>query len=216
MSMMAMMNMKKRALLITHLTLMAASLLAQETPVQSSSEEMDSVKFSKLVQSYRDIVMIEREETTLIKLDLFGPLLYVLSGIDTTKVNVIGMSFERKFKPEWSWIAAFTGQANEKEFTEFRYRAGVRYYFDMKKRILRGRSANNFSANYLSSRASYRYRTIDDTDQVSIDLLIGVQRRLWKYGFLDVDIGIENIFSSFEDNRPGIGFTTSIQIGIAF
>ncbi|MEO9869616.1 hypothetical protein [Ekhidna sp.] len=207
--------MKKLSLLII-LALITIPLCAQDTSIESSTEQMDSVKFSRLVKSYRGIVMAEREETTLVKLDLFGPLLYLMSGIDTAKLNLIGISFERKFKPEWSWIVAFSGQANKIEFTELRYRGGIRYYFDMKQRILRGRSANNFSANYLSARTNYKHRPNEADSQLSIDILLGVQRRLWKYGYLDVDIGIENIISSFEDNTPGIDFTTSIQLGIAF
>ena len=191
-------------------------LLAQEVSIESSTEEMDSAKFSGLLQRYEKLIMAEREELTLVKVDLLGPLLHVMSGIDTAKHNVLRVAVEQKFKPDWSWIAAFEGQASKQEFTEFRYRGGIRYYFNMNKRILKGKSANNFSANYLSTRLSYRYRPPDEDGQLSVDLLFGIQRRIWKYGYIDFDIGIENLVTSFEDTSPGIDFTSSIQIGIAF
>jgi len=191
-------------------------LFAQEVSIESTTEEMDSAKFSGLMQRYEKIIMAEREELTLIKLDLLGPLLYAMSGIDTAKHNLVRISFEQKFKPEWSWIVAFDGQASKNEFTELRYRGGLRYYFNMRKRILKGKSANNFSANYLSARVNYKYRPPDQEGQLSLDLLFGIQRRIGKYGYVDFDIGIENLITSFEDTTPGIDFTSSIQLGIAF
>lgn len=205
----------KKILLI--LAMFASGIcLAQEVSMESSTEEMDSVKFSKLLKSYRDVVMVEREETTLIKFDLLGPMLYMLSGIDTSKHNLVRISYEQKFKPEWSWVAAFEGQANKSEFTELRYRGAVRYYFNMHKRILKGKSANNFSANYISTRVNYKYRPPEKDSQVSMDLLFGIQRRLWKYGYVDFDVGIENLISHFNDRTAGVDFTSSIQLGIAF
>lgn len=192
------------------------TLTAQDVSVESSTEEMDSVKFSKLIRSYEKIIMAEREELTLMKVDLLGPLLYVMSGIDSSKHNLIRVSLEQKFRPEWSWIVAFDGQANEHEFTELRCWGGARYYFNMEKRIAKGKSANNFSANYLSTRLNYQRRPPEKEDQISIDLLFGVQRRIWKYGYIDFDIGIENLITSFDGDAPGIDFTSSIQIGIAF
>ncbi len=206
--------MKKLLLIISVLITLCSK--AQETSVESSTEQMDSIKFSKLLKSYREIVMVEREELALIKIDLLGPALHLMSGIDTAKNNLIRVSYEQKFKPEWSWVAGIEGQANKNEFTEWRYRGGIRYYFNMNKRILKGKSANNFSANYLSVRANYKYRPPEDDNQVSLDLLFGIQRRLWKYGYVDFDVGIENIFAPFDSKTAGIDFTSSIQLGIAF
>jgi len=190
-------------------------LWSQDVKIESGSEEMDTVKFSSLIKTYEKVIMTEREEKTLVKVDLLGPFFYVLSGIDSSKHNAVRVSFEQKFKPEWSWIAAFDAQVNRYAVTEVRYNAGVRYYFNMQKRILKGKSADNFSANYISPRVSYRRRPKINQDQISIDLLFGIQRRLWKYGFLDFDIGFENLISSFENDNFGVGITSSLQLGIA-
>jgi len=209
--------MMKRTVLLIIFTSLVAILKAQDVKVESGSEEMDSTKFSKLVKSYQHIIMAEREELTLIKVDLLGPLLYVMSGIDSSKHNVLRLSFEKKFKPEWSWIVAAEGQANEHDFTELRFRGGARYYFNMEKRILKGKSANNFSANYISSRLNFKRKPLKDINTLSLDLVFGIQRRLWKYGYVDFDIGIENIITSFGTGQTvGVEFTSSIQVGIAF
>lgn len=191
-------------------------LCGQEVEVTSSTEEMDTAKFAGLIRSYEKLIMAEREELTLIKIDLLGPLLYTLSGIDTAKHNLIRVALEQKFKPEWSWILAADGQASKNAFTEWRFRGGARYYFNMQKRILNGKSANNFSANYISTRVNYKYRPPDKDHQVSLDLLFGIQRRIWKIGYVDFDIGFENIFEAFDDRITGVDLTSSIQLGIAF
>ena len=197
-------------------TLLISGLSAQDVSISRDSEVMDSSKFSGLLKRYEQIIMADREELALFKIDLLGPLLYTMSGEDSAKSNIARISFEKKFKPEWSWIIATEIQANRLDVTELRQRAGARYYFNMQKRILKGKSANNFSANYLSARLNYKRRPVENENQVSIDLLFGIQRRLWKYGYIDFDIGIENIIVPYESKSAGIDFTSSIQIGIAF
>ena len=206
----------KKTLLYMACLLCLSILHAQNVEVTSTTEEMDTAKFAGLIKSYEKLIMAEREELTLIKVDLLGPLLYAMSGIDTARHNLLRLAYEQKFKPEWSWIAAVEGQANKNEFTEWRFRGGARYYFNMQKRILKGKSANNFSANYISARMNYKHRPPDADNQVSLDLLFGIQRRIWKVGYIDFDIGFENIFMAFENRTPGVDLTSSIQIGIAF
>ncbi|MEM9857452.1 MAG: hypothetical protein AAF843_08855 [Bacteroidota bacterium] len=196
--------------------LLVSSLSAQDVSISRNSEVMDSTKFSSLIKRYEQIIMADREELALFKIDLLGPLLYALAAEDSAKSNIARISFEKKFKPEWSWIITTEIQANRLDITELRQRAGARYYFNMQKRILKGKSANNFSANYLSARLNYKRRPVENENQVSIDLLFGIQRRLWKYGYIDFDIGIENIIVPYESKSAGIDFTSSIQIGIAF
>ena len=196
--------------------LLVSGLSAQDVSISRNSEVMDSTKFSSLIKRYEQIIMADREELALFKIDLLGPLLYALSAEDSAKSNIARISFEKKFKPEWSWIITTEIQANRLDITELRQRAGARYYFNMQKRILKGKSANNFSANYLSARLNYKRRPVENENQVSIDLLFGIQRRLWKYGYIDFDIGIENIIAPYDSKSAGIDFTSSIQIGIAF
>lgn len=206
----------KRAFIMINFIFSFAMVFGQEVKVESSTEEMDSTKFSALLVTYNRIVMAKREELALFKVDLLGPLLFSLSGNDSTVNNIIRISFEQKIKPQWSWLVAVEAAANKNDITETRLRGGARYYFNMQKRILKSKSANNFSANYVSTRLNYKTRQLDNENQVSLDLLFGMQRRLWKYGYVDFDVGLENIIHPFSNEDSGIDFTSSIQLGIAF
>lgn len=208
--------MMRRIVLAVWFVLVVAGLSAQDVSISRDTEVMDSTKFSGLLRRYEQIIMADREELALLKIDVLGPLLFLLSAEDSSKSNIARMSFEKKFKPEWSWIITTEIQANRLDITELRQRAGARYYFNMQKRILKGKSANNFSANYLSARLNYKRRPVENENQVSIDLIFGIQRRLWKYGYIDFDIGFENIIAPYESKSAGIDFTSSLQIGIAF
>lgn len=195
-------------------------LFSQQQEVAGATEEMDSVKFYKLKKSYERLVMVEREELTLIKVDLLGPMVYAFNKDN----DFFFLSFEQKFKPDWSWIVNAEANANELfRFPEVRFRGGVRYYYNIKKRILKGKSANNFSANYLSLRYSYINHSgaSDIENEGFLEFLFGVQRRLWKYGFVDFNVAIGRGHESEDsllENIPSVEFNFSayMRIGIAF
>ena len=208
--------MMRQIVLAVWFVLVVTGLSGQDISISRNTEVMDSSKFSGLLKRYEQIIMADREELALIKIDLLGPLLFSLSGVDSSRSNIARISFEKKFKPEWSWIITTEVEANRLDITELRQRAGARYYFNMQKRILKGKSANNFSANYISTRFNYKRKPVENDNQISIDLVFGIQRRLWKYGYIDFDIGFENIITPYESRSGGVDFTSSLQIGIAF
>lgn len=193
-------------------------LLAQEATLETSEEEIDSTTFSALLKTYNQVIRADKEEVNLIKVDLLGPILYSLSnneeGIDSVESNVLGLAFERKFRPNWSWIVAGTIKANRNDITNVWVNSGLRYYYNMKNRILKGKSANNFSANYFAATLNAQVRPLENDEQGSINILYGIQRRLGKYGFVDWNIGTENIFLPFEGRSIEIDLVTQITLGI--
>jgi len=74
----------------------------------------------------------------------------------------------------------------------------TRWYFDMVRRIREGKSANNFSGNYLALELAHttfgaglqgeKARLASNISTVA--LRFGVQRRLFKYGYFDVSYGM--------------------------
>ncbi|QHT70269.1 hypothetical protein GXP67_28270 [Rhodocytophaga rosea] len=165
--------------------------VAQEkVTLQSGEEEMDSTQFSGLLRSYNQIIRVQSEELVLFKIDLLGPALYGLSfggKNDSTARNVnnvIRLSVEKKFRPDWSWIAGTTIQADTREVRDIGILGGVRYYYNLNRRILKGKSANNFSANYLSPQLIARTRPGKDQQQVALQLLYGIQRRIFSWDIL--------------------------------
>lgn len=71
-----------------------------------------------------------------------------------------------------------------------------RWYYDMPRRIKRGKSANNMSGNYIGLRATYKHRisNLAPADFIpgtsSVALRYGMQRRLFRFGVIDLGFGI--------------------------
>lgn len=108
--------------------------------------------------------------------------------------------------------------------TELFWKAGFRYYHGMAKRIRTGRSANNFSGNYISiqvAEPTYRFLNVTSLDPYKgsnisfrdrdlllespkprLSLLYGLQRRLGKFAYADINAGPEIQF--------GDGFGSSL------
>jgi hypothetical protein len=98
-----------------------------------------------------------------------------------------------------------------------------RYYYNLKKRIARGKSAHNLSGNYIALNIQGNYSNYDyigylDTNALvvgagtffgssfSIEPRFGIQRRLFKNGFLDISfspIHIQKSFMTFDERKMG-------------
>ncbi len=206
----------KRIVIILGMFLTFSMAFAQE--IESSEEELDSANFSTLLRTYNSIIKVHEEELTLIKIDLLGPLLYSMSnneeGIDSVQSNFLGLAIERKFKPDWSWIVATTLRGDKKDVRKVTFGGGVRHYYNINRRILSGKSANNFSSNYLSAILNTAIKSVVDEHQISIDILYGIQRRIGKFGFVDWNIGIQNIVVPYSYKSVGVDLTSQITIGI--
>jgi len=106
------------------------------------------------------------------------------------------------------------GQEYIERFNLNEFDIGSKYYFSMKRRMSLGECANNFSSNYLCFKYSYRaylqdtYTYIWRNDRnVHSKILFGfgLQRRLSKYGFVDLFLGSSIIFYR-AGNHVNIGY----------
>ncbi|GAB3924568.1 hypothetical protein [Larkinella terrae] len=124
------------------------------------------------------------------------PSFSILAGVD---YNVLYTRLKAYGTPDWD----FSQQISAK--------IGTRYYYGMARRIREGKSANNFSGNYIGLQASrpvsnyYKGRHFDfqtskfintkhvsrlfELDQPALDLLWGFQRRLGRLGYVDINAG---------------------------
>jgi hypothetical protein len=212
--------------LLTCLALAATVQLAraQEEKVtfQTGEEEMDTSRFAGLLRTYNQVIRAQEEELTLIKLDLLGPALYAFSfgGDNDSAVrnvsNVVRLAVERKFRPDWSWIAGTTLRADPRQVREVGLHGGVRYYYNLNRRILKGKSANNFSANYLGAQLAARTRPRRDQQQVALQLLYGIQRRMYRWAYLDVNAGVSARIKKYPEQRDVLDLITTVQVGLAF
>ena len=98
-----------------------------------------------------------------------------------------------------------------------------RYYYNLKKRIAYGKSANNLSANYVSLLNGldfYKYEGNWGFSKRHTGLVYGVQRRLVKNGFFDVNAGIAKVHDgTFVDGlfprESGLFLLLNFKVGYA-
>ena len=96
-------------------------------------------------------------------------------------------------------------------------RLHARYYYNLKNRILKGKSGNGFSANYISGGILQQYsdRTSEvfDRDLLMYSLTTGLQRTFGKHFYFDMEFGgLLNI----KKNSFGLEFYGAAQLGIRF
>ena len=104
------------------------------------------------------------------------------------------------------------------------YSLEPRYYYNLKKRIAYGKSANNLSANYVSLLNGMDFYKNPNGDlqgsKRHTGLVYGVQRRLVKNGFFDVNAGIAKVHDgTFVDGlfprSSGLFLLLNFKVGYA-
>lgn len=201
------------------ISLWTCDAAAQTDSITIAEEKMDRSTFASLVDGYNKVIRADQEELRLFKIDLLGPLLYAFSdseSIDSLGQNVVGLSYEQKINPSWSWILGTVIRANQMEVTQVEFEAGVRYYYNLKHRMLKGKSANNFSANYLGVALNGRRDLVADDFRSSIRTMAGIQRRIGKYGYVDFNLGLDAIYAPLDTRKARIDTFIRIGVGIGF
>ncbi|RTQ50802.1 hypothetical protein EJV47_09280 [Hymenobacter gummosus] len=149
------------------------------------------------------------------------------------------LAYERKLGTAWSVM----GEVSPDIFNYYRrdtvdgrahtvltgrVQVAGRYYYNLNRRIRRGRSASNFSANYVGlglgaglgkhSHLSpfYNYVNLGKPVRVTGMLQYGLQRRLGQYGFVDFNCGLPILLTPDEDAlQLGFRLRFNLRIGLA-
>lgn len=137
-----------------------------------------------------------------------------VAGLD--QQGALNLSAEHKISPAFSLQLAYgIGGANYNDSLKLvvvnsdtffstesiayhHFNVQTRWYFDMPKRILENKSANNFSGNYLALEMALTAYGLGlhgrnaqfASKNANIALRFGVQRRLFKYAYFDISYGI--------------------------
>ncbi|GAB3924576.1 hypothetical protein GCM10028804_25020 [Larkinella terrae] len=213
------------------------SIHAQQT---TYSQEDSTVTVSELKRVYRYITRANVEEKTLFKLGFWpnaGDRDYTVRPNFRIGLNA-DASVERKITPSFSVLAGFDLVLRYNRFNQFKVpfnssfnsyedtdkifrgfvyaKLGTRFYYGMAKRIREGKSANNFSGNYVGlqftkalsvrviqhfydTKTGQSVRT--DNDDLAyaynaplVSAMWGMQRRLGRQGFVDINAGPEVTF----------------------
>ncbi|WP_421828680.1 hypothetical protein [Larkinella sp.] len=241
----------KTATIIGLVLLTISSVFAQQT---TYSQEDSTITTSELKRFYRYITRANIEERTLLKIGIrpnsFSP--FSSDDINSHFGLNLEMAVEHKIHPSFSILVgidyvplynsikrrATSPQSGSKLIFRsishnVKARFGTRYYYAMARRIREGKTANNFSGNYVGlqisrpvlyqfTRHDYDSQTGAPTtskhttpffrlDQPSFELNWGLQRRLWRLGYVDVSAGPRITFISDSSSPVNIGKYTTFS-----
>ncbi|MDO7847883.1 hypothetical protein Q5H92_16075 [Hymenobacter sp. M29] len=197
---------------------MMRPVAAQTAPPDSSrisySEETTREPLpaeGSLQATYSRIARLQIEEQRLWKLGLNNFTTTAGSlGLDYLRAGV-HLGYERKVGTAWSVMGEvspdfirFREMPTQRLTNSFALRSQLagRYYYNLNRRIRKGKSASNFSANYLSlALGSSVGRQAQETPFFGYDyggrvvrldaaLVYGLQRRLGRYGSIDAALAL--------------------------
>ncbi|MBD2715859.1 hypothetical protein KBK19_12510 [Microvirga sp. STR05] len=238
----------RNAFVLAVLLVVVAGSARAQTPTDSSrisyGEETlpaplpasEPVAGSRLGQQYSKLVRLQIEETQLWKLGLnnIGAVYQgIANGPDSLLSSRLGvhLAYERKLTPVWSVLGEVSPdflRYRDAETRQLRNGFAVRtqlagrYYYNLNKRIRKGKSASNFSANYLSlalssgfgrnSRETHYTTFARDGQAVRLSLaaVYGLQRRLGRYGFIDFSLAVPVALTP----NPGRAATGALAVDI--
>ncbi len=209
--------------LFTYLT---AAAQQDSVSVTYAEEPADSSNFS-LKEKYKYFTRATVEEKFMLKAGLSD--LGAASYYGLFMENVF--TFEGKINVPFSMLAQFRQGMSGWQNSHVGIDVAVRYYYSLPRRIRKGKSANNFSANYFSvqidntwrDESTYVFRNSPPIADAGVrrtsrfSLLYGIQRRLGKHGYVDFNVGgAYQPKQWFGDNRRRFFFDSNFSIGFAF
>jgi hypothetical protein len=196
-----------------------ARVMAQgkDTVTTEYHEEQADTSKDKKESKYDYFIRAQVEQTKMLKLGVgFGSAAAGYANAHGSSFNFFGspfqayIAYEYKLDPSFSLLAEARGMPWF--FSDLSANFALRYYYDMEKRIKQGKSANNFSGNYFSiQQTNLVYHPAALIGVPGLELLYGLQRKLGRRGFIDVNLGPRY------DLRAGqAGIAINLATGVAF
>lgn len=216
--------------------LATAQTASDTTRVRYSEEtvaEPDSSRASTLKQTYSTVARLQIEERSLWKLG-FNNFTGAVTNVPVRYTRYgLYLIYERKLRSDISIMAELAP-----DFTRYRptlddplrkrfsvrSQLGGRFYYNLDQRIRKGKSASNFSANYLSVAVGngfgrrahetpfYYYQSSKPIVRADMAILYGLQRRIGHYGFVDFNVGL---CTKLVPEVNDFNLTTTLRLGLA-
>lgn len=216
-----------RALAASSLSLLICSLaIAQQDSVSVTygEEPAESSNFS-LKEKYKYWTRATVEERFMLKAGLSGLSYGGFYGLSLEHA----FAFEKKISVPFSVLAQYRHGTMGWEKSHLGFDVGVRYYYSLPRRIRKGKSADNLSANYFSIQLDNtwsgghtyiprgQFASVETWTSRSsqVSLLYGIQRRLGKHGYIDFNLGA----AYHPEPQIGVGrltYNSNFSIGFAF
>lgn len=182
--------------LLLHTAILFAQTDSTNTQIRTEQGAMEP---QKVVNRYDEVFGLHEPTRWLFKWDAASALPAL--GFNPQDVNAGGLRFDAEWKPG----QAFSLNASYMLGMEFildgfdvlnhSFSLEPRWYFGMRKRVREGRGASNLSGNYVGLELQTLLRAgkvAPDARTIYRGALarIGMQRRLFRYGFFDISYGI--------------------------
>jgi hypothetical protein len=188
-----------------------------------------------------DVFRCFEEEKQVLKVDVRG----LFENIKRDSLSShFSVAFETKINTSFSVNTSANFNLNKYKGIDSKYSLSEisvgfepRFYYNLRKRIAKGKSANNLSGNYFSigsylnineeiyiSQLNTRFETTVKypRNYVSFVPKWGIQRRIFKHGFIDVNINFFEVAYNKNDYVPNNSWeviwdqTAEFKIGFAF
>ncbi len=216
----------KKFILSLSILFLFQSVYAQDDVKVTLTEEIDTLVKQRFIDRYENVFMTKVQTRHMFKIGLsqyFQPI--PLSLIDDQVLANASLTFgyEYKFLPAFSIALSshipfyVTELASKYRLKNMVGDAQLRWYFNMRKRIKDGKSANNFSGNYLALNYTTVGTAYMGKNSPTAGLKLGFQRRFFNSGFMDFNLAFQQTDLSF---RYGVSsqwsITSQASFGFAF
>jgi len=150
--------MKRNILFLISLFLFK-SAFGQDSSQITFTEEPDTLVKQRFIDRYDNVFMTKVPTRHMLKIGIsqyYQPIQFSLSDDKILNNSSLMLGYEFKFLPSFSvalssHLPVYSAEIPSKYVVKnIVYDAQLRWFFDMKKRIREGKSANNFSGNYVA------------------------------------------------------------------
>lgn len=177
------------------LMLYCQSLFAQDSTHFSYAEVADTLVKQRFIDRYENVFMTKVPTRHMLKIGAeFFPLGYAYPGSGRQNI-MFNLGYEFKLFPSVSIGMNF--KANGAYSSSLGWEGVLaanlqgRWYFDMNSRITKGKSANNFSGNYLAAAGEKYWQSYYNAyPNTKTGIEFGMQRRFFNNGAIDFAAGI--------------------------
>ncbi|MCF2447424.1 hypothetical protein L0657_25950 [Dyadobacter sp. CY345] len=217
--------MKKSILFLISLFLFK-SVFGQDSTKIIFTEEPDTLVKQRFIDRYDNVFMTKVPTRHMFKIGIsqyYQPIQFSLSDDKILNNSSLMLGYEFKFLPAFSialssHLPVYSAEIPSRYIGyNFVYDAQLKWFFDMKNRIREGKSANNFSGNYIAVNYTLTGEPVDRKNDETIGIKVGFQRRVLNSGFLDFAFAFQQQDIGFSYGITKLWqFSTQISFGYAF
>lgn len=202
------------------------TVFAQDSTQIIFSQEADTLVKQRFIDRYENVFMTKVPTRHMFKIGLsqyYQPIQFALIDDKVFNNSSLTIGYEYKFLPAFSIALSghlpiyVTEVPAEYVLKNVVYDAQLRWFVNMNKRIRQGKSANNFSGNYVALNYTLPGALRISQNDPTIGIKFGFQRRVLNWGFIDFAVALQKRSPWFQYDLDALwAFSTQASFGYAF